>query len=343
MKLALALCVAACGPSATSNTDPGSLPTGDPQSSSIWDRVDARELGARLAELTGEAQVSVDGATYSITNRWSPLAKQRFRAYWTAYMTSLGADVSEVTFPVSSALAGETTGHDLEAVLPGRSPDSVVIVVHYDTVGVAGSERANPGADDDGSGLAMQLEAARIFAQITDRANTVRFVAADYEEISDDLAGDQAYVAYLQKQAALQRFQILVASDNDQTGWSCWSDGLCTDDTPDPDTTFELISCSGDSNHWDFPSLADGLAAVADRHGSALQPTPLCDGSGDTDHYAFWQAGIPAYVIEEWSADQNPHFDNLGDDTMAHIDFGLLAETARIQITFQAQLAGITP
>ena len=41
--------------------------------------------------------------------------------------------------------------------------------------------------------------------------------------------------------------------------------------------------------------------------------------------------------------ENNPHYDDTGDDTLAHIDLDLLTETARIQIAFQAQLAGIDP
>ena len=67
----------------------------------------------------------------------------------------------------------------------------------------------------------------------------------------------------------------------------------------------------------------------------------MCDGSGDTDHYPFWVAGIPAYVIEEWGSENNPRYDDTGDDTLAHIDFPYLTATAKIQIAFQARLAGI--
>jgi Zn-dependent M28 family amino/carboxypeptidase len=249
--------------------------------------------------------------------------------------------VNELAFPIPN-LVGETSGHNLEAILPGRSADSIVIIVHYDTVGITGKETQNPGADDDGSGLAMQMEAARLFAAIPDRAQTVRFVAADYEEISNNLDGDYAYVKYLQGEAAAKGFKILVASDDDQTAWSCWSENLCTT-TPPKNSTFQMISCSGDALHYDYPELSAGILAVAQRYSTTVKPSAVCDGSGDTDHYPFWQAGIPAYVIEEWGSENNPHYDNTGDDTMAHIDLDLFAETSRIQIAYQAELAGVTP
>ena len=306
----------------------------------IFDAVNRADLQGWLDELTGAKAVTVDGADVTITDRWSPAAKAKFRTYWTQQMAAFGASVNVTTFPIPN-LVGETQGHNLEAILPGTSPDSLVIIVHYDTVGITGKETQNPGADDDGSGLAMMLEAARIFSQHANREKTVRFVAADYEEISDDLDGDYAYVKYIQQEAATQGFRILAASDNDQTGWSCWSENLCGANAPAPASTFQMISCSGDAHHYDYPDLAQGMSAIASAFPTGVTPTAVCDGSGDTDHYPFWVAGIPAYVIEEWGSENNPHYDDTGHDTLEKIDFDYLTAVAKLQITFQAQLAGI--
>ncbi len=338
--LALAPCVVACGFSNHSaEPPPDAAPPGDPLHA-VFDAVDRAQLAQRLDELTGIAPVMVNSAPVRLTDRWSPTAKAQFRAYWTAYFTALGAQVHEQTFAIGN-LVGETTGHNIEAVLPGASADSVVIITHYDTVGITGHETENPGADDAGSGLAMLMEAARIFAMQPTRRYTVRFVAADYEEISDNLDGDYAYVKYLQADAAANSYHILVASDDDQTGWSCWSESKCSAHSPAPNTTFQIISCSGDSHHYAYPDLATGIASVATTYSSSVMPTAICDGSGDTDHYPFWVAGIPAYVIEEWGSENNPHYDDTGHDTIDKIDLDLLTGIARIQITFQAKLAGI--
>jgi len=338
MKLVLATCCVACGGAPAASTDSPDA-AGAP---SVYDQVDATQLQTRLEELTGLVPVTAGGSTFRITNRWAPTAKQSFRAYWRQYMEALGATVNELAFPIAN-LVGETQGHNMEAILPGKSADTVVIIVHYDTVGITGQEAKNPGADDDGSGLAMQMEAARVFSAIADRGQTVRFVAADYEEISDNLDGDVAYVKYLQADAKAKGYKILVASDDDQTGWSCWSEGLCStgSGTRAPGSTFQMISCSGDTHHYDYPELSAGIAQIAQQYSTTMMPTAICDGSGDTDHYPFWQAGIPAYVIEEWGSENNPHYDDTGDDTMAHIDMAMLAETSRIQIAYQAKLAGI--
>jgi hypothetical protein len=330
--------------------DPGD-PTGDPYHS-VFDAVSEANLGRYLRELTGADTVTAGGRTFKMTNRWSAEAKADFRAYFRHYFETLGATVTEVPFKVSqddldAQNPGETQGHDIEAVLPGASKDSLVVIVHYDTLGIKGQETLNPGADDDGSGLAMLMEAARIFAAIPNRHNTVRFVAADYEEISENLGG-YAYVSYLKAQATAQGFKIIAASDDDQTGWSCWDEdpSLCTKvkgRTFAKNTTFKLITCSGADKKYDYPDLRDGLLSVAAAYQTTMQPFAMCDGDGDTDHFPFWVAGIPAYVIEEWGSENNPHYDKTGHDTLETIDMSYLTQISRIQIAFQAKLMGIEP
>jgi len=327
------------GTAATSGgSDEAGAPAGDPYKT-VFDAVDKASIDKLLNDATGGNTVTVDGASTRLTERWSPAGKARFRAFWKQYFTALGMTVNELTFPIPN-LVGETTGHNMEAVLPGASPDSVVIIVHYDSVGIKGKETQNPAVDDDGSGLAIQMEAARIFAGLKGRTNTVRFVAADYEEISDNLDGDVAYVAYLQREAKAKGFKILVASDDDQTGWSCWDEDvkLCGAKPPAANSTFLMISCSGDKKNYAYPELAKGIAEVAAAY-STMKVTAVCDGSGDTDHYPFWQAGIPGYVIEEYG--DNPHYDDTGNDTYKTINVQYLFQISQIQIAYQAKLIGL--
>jgi hypothetical protein len=319
-------------PAAATATSPETI-------TSVFDSVDKANLQKLLGEITGAVPVTVGGQSYRITERWSPEGKKRFRDYWAQYFTGLGATVQELPFPVVNQV-GETEGHNVEAVLPGQSADSVVIILHYDTVGIKGHERENPGADDAGSGIVMQMEAARIFVKQS-RHYTIRFVAADYEELTD-LAGDAAYVAYLQKEAAAKQFKIVVAANNDQTAWSCWSENGCGANAPAKNSTFLFITCSGDSKNYNYPELVSGMNEILAAH-STMKIDTSCDGSGDTDHYSFWQAGIPAYVVEEYGSENNPHYDDTGDDTLRHIDFDYLFGMSQVNIAFQAKLIGMGP
>ena len=80
------------------------------------------------------------------------------------YFRDLGLSVQELAYDTEHHI-GETQGHNLEAVLPGKSPDSVIIIVHYDSIGPEAREADNPGVDDDMSGMATLMETARILVK----------------------------------------------------------------------------------------------------------------------------------------------------------------------------------
>ena len=85
---------------------------------------------------------------------------------------------------------GETY-HNVVATLPAQKQvPPLIIAAHYDTV------EQSPGADDNASGLAVMLEAARTLCRAP-RRRPIRFIAFCLEE--ENLLGSRAYVASLQK------------------------------------------------------------------------------------------------------------------------------------------------
>jgi hypothetical protein len=99
-----------------------------------------------------------------------------------ALFESYGLSTALEAFTYSSA-----TYHNVVATKVGTLyPDQeYVIGAHYDSV-------SNPGADDNASGVALVLEAARIISQY-DSDYTIRFVAFSMEEVG--LVGSEAYVS----------------------------------------------------------------------------------------------------------------------------------------------------
>jgi hypothetical protein len=323
---AIAVSLAACAPD---------LPHHEPAAFDAFAAVDRAQLSSDLDEIV------------SLGERWSPEGKTKFRAWWLATYEQLGATTRTIPFPIAASDIdpthdnGERTGHDVEAVFPGDVDDSLVFITHYDSVGLSGKERDNPGADDAGTGLAMLLQAARLFSTRPHHA-TLRFVAADFEEISGDLAGDEAYASALVHEAKAADFKILAAADDDQTGWSCWGENKCAAPVPKKDSTFRFSACSGDGLAVDNAHFADDITSIARTHGT-IDVESLCDGAGDTDHYVFWERGIPGFVVEEHDADANPHYDDndTGDDTLAFIDVDYFFHIAQPTIAFEAKLAGV--
>jgi hypothetical protein len=302
----------------------------------IFDQVDGARITQVMRELSGDVSVVVNGASIRIGQRFDSAGRKRFRDYWTQTMLGLGLEVTPFHY---QAAGHPRAGDNVEAVLRGPSPNSIVIIVHYDSIGPRGRETSNPGADDDMSGMAIQLETARLLvahrAQIT---NTVRFVVSDEEELGG-LAGARNYAAFIKALSTSAGFQLIAAVDDEQSGWNCSLDGLCGDNTF---PAFDVFSCgSGGGRTFNFAALGDQLASVVATY-SPLHVTRGCLGA-NSDHFAMWEIGVPAVVFSEHNPFANPHFDAAGGDTFARIDTTYLTSIARPTITFQASLAGIVP
>jgi hypothetical protein len=300
----------------------------------IFDQVDGARIIQLMRELSGVAPVTVDGASITLGERFSSDGRKNFRLYWIQTMRDLGLEINQFHY---QAAGHPRPGDNLEAILRGPSADSVVVIVHYDSIGPRGRETSNPGADDDMSGMAIQLETARLLvahrAQLT---NTVRFVASDEEEVAG-LAGARNYAAYIKALSQSEGFALVAAVDDEQSGWNCSTDKRCGDTTF---PAFDVFSCgSGGGRTFDFPALGDQLVSIVAAY-SPLHVTRGCLGA-NSDHFAMWEIGVPAVVYSEHNPFANPHFDRSGGDTFDKIDTAYLISIARPAITFQAALVGI--
>ncbi len=91
------------------------------------------------------------------------------------------------------------THHNVEAELTGTEPELVLVTAHLDSTAASSPPYnppgdAAPGADDDGSGLAAVLAAAKVMVDLAERRQpqrTIRFVLFNAEE--HGLVGSQAY------------------------------------------------------------------------------------------------------------------------------------------------------
>jgi Peptidase family M28 len=302
----------------------------------IFDQVDGARITQTMRELSGVVPVTVNGATITLGERFDTAGRQKFRDYWTQTMTGLGLQINTFHYRASGH---PRFGDNVEAVLTGPSPNSVVVIVHYDSIGPRGRETSNPGADDDMSGMAIQLETARLFvAHRAQLKNTIRFVASDEEELGG-LAGARNYAAHIKALSQSAGFTLVAAVDDEQSGWNCQTDNLCGDNTF---PAFDVFSCgSGGGHTFNFAALGDQLASITATY-SPLHVTRGCLGA-NSDHFAMWEIGVPAVVFSEHNPFANPHFDQEGGDTFAKIDTAYLTSIARPAITFQAALAGVQP
>ncbi|UCC31477.1 MAG: M20/M25/M40 family metallo-hydrolase [Phycisphaerales bacterium] len=207
----------------------------------------------------------------------------------------------------------EVTLYNVVATKVGVTDPTVeyVIGAHYDSFSFYDEA---PGADDDASGVALVLEAARVLSTYPSDY-TIRFIAFDAEEVG--AGGSLAYV-----------------------------DSHSTDDIRGM-ISADMVAWNGDgaSNVSIF-----GLAE-SDPHKSAVGDavytygrtvTPFVSGpSRGGDHYSFELGGFQACLLIEKAGNPNYHtpFDNV--DEPNYIDYEFAANNTRSVVGFLVDHAGV--
>ena len=199
------------------------------------------------------------------------------------------------------------------ATLPGRGASSnevVIVGAHYDSDSdVPGSA---PGATDNGGGVAIVLELARVMsAQRFDR--TIQFAFWNAEE--DGRKGSRAFATEA-REAGL-RFPLYVNFDS-----ACY----------DPEGANVLDVMYDDAS----APMADLFSRDNDRYGVGLSLTSNVHDCG-SDHTSFWQAGYPAVTTH--SAEHSPDVHS-ANDTVEHVSPGFAAKNARLGLLVLAETAG---
>jgi len=174
-------------------------------------------------------------------------------------------------------------------------PDEIVVVGgHYDSV------PRSPGANDNASGTASVLEAARVLASIP-TPRTVQFVLFAAEELG--LFGSAAFAA--------ERRQGVVAMVNlDMVGWG---ERLMIGNTGRDEAIVEL--------------------AVQAAQGAGIQVARF--RAGASDHASFERAGIPALFLHR-GVDPDYHRPT---DVPSNVDPRHLEEAARLTVAIVRELA----
>lgn len=168
----------------------------------------------------------------------------------------------------------EVEGVNVVGWVGGESSDRVVLVIaHYDHVGVRNGEIYN-GADDNASGTAALLALAQHFAFAMPR-HTVVFAALDAEE--EGLRGARAFVA----DPPLDLDAVAVVVNMDMISRNEANE----------------LYVAGTSHYPQLSEFVDSVAAVTSinlikGHDTPV-PSPRDDWTNQSDHGAFHAVGIP--------------------------------------------------
>ncbi|OGD19738.1 MAG: hypothetical protein A2W03_13450 [Candidatus Aminicenantes bacterium RBG_16_63_16] len=230
--------------------------------------------------------------------------------YIYSYFVSLGLSVRFQDVPFTGGVS-----RNVVAELPGRvAPGDVLIICgHYDSYSDQRLTLA-PGADDDASGTAAAMEAARILSRYP-LDFTVRFIAFTAEELG--LVGSKVYA-----QEVRSRGENIIGVLN--LDMIAYADRMPED--------LEIISNT--SSAW----LSAKLAAVSGDYGLIAARRIIDASILFSDHAPFWDRGYPAVCVIEDNPLINPEYHKT-TDTIETLNFDFYTQATRAALATLAELA----
>lgn len=208
---------------------------------------------------------------------------------------------------------GRFSGRNVVGELPGTDASSDAIFVfnaHYDTV------RNTPGADDDASGVAAVLAAARVLSQYR-FAHTIKFIAFSGEEVG--LLGSHAYA----RTAFDTGEPIAVEFNADMIGHATGKNG----------SRFRMYGT--EDTVW-VMEVVEGLNAASAINFTLTSGFVTRSQQGGSDYASFAQYGYEALAFFEY--EWNPHM-HTPEDTLDNVNISYLVNTTRLIALSLAELA----
>jgi hypothetical protein len=257
--------------------------------------------------------------------------------------------------PPQGRITKQVDLRNVVAILPGKSPRRIYVSGHYDSLNIGGQNRSNaaapgatpaptaaaptrddydveaPGANDDGSGTVLTMELARVFAESGIEFDaTLVFICWAGEE--QGLVGSRAHAEDL----AAKKIPVEAVFNNDIVGNSRGGNGIV-------DAESVRVYAIGPE---DSPAraLARHIVKTAGIYVPSHRVRPMARedrfGRG-SDQSSFTAQGFPAIVFRE--ANENFEKQHGADDTLDGVDFGYLAQNARVNAAGVASLALAPP
>lgn len=243
--------------------------------------VDLDSLTRYVRELSGEDSTIVNGEKILIRNRHGDHADNQLAAdYISEKLQSWGLNPMDVEY--------RTGKRNIYALQTGSEfPDQeFILCAHFDAV----TEYC---ADDNASGVAACLEAARLLS-LESTSSTIIYAFLNEEEVG--YFGS----SWFADQAITENRNIRAVINVDMIGWDGDNDGKCEIHTRD-------IS--------DSPQLAALIQSLNDVYQIGLDPNVINPGADDSDHGRFWDRGFTAVALSEvyYGDDFNPFYHSAED------------------------------
>lgn len=221
-------------------------------------------------------------------------------------------------------------------ILPGRDTMRVVVMgAHYDScicsvspVAVYDSTSDAPGADDDGSGTAAVLELARVVTRAYPRGLESTIVFALYAGEEQGLLGSEHLAQRLKREGK----SVVAGMTNDIVG------NVVAEDGSRDSSSVRVYAADPDSGgSRELGRYAWGVGALY-LPAFEVRPTWRLDRiNRGGDHSPFVRAGWPGLRFTERLENYNRQ--HLPTDDLAHVNFGYVAQVARLNAATIVSLA----
>ena len=268
--------------------------------------------------------------------RYSEEQKAVARQYIADQLSSYGIAATAQSYGIAET-GSELEGTNLVAEIPGSNPaaGAIVLGAHYDTV------ENSVGADDNGSAIAVLLEAARIFSAAPSQS-ALKIVFFDQEEQQSDGTGLLGSIAYAQSASAQNVTSAIIL---DMVGYACRDIG-CQQYPPrlpmqDLPQTGDFLAVLGLSTHT---NLIGAFVLSAQENWPLIMSLPIPERALSllpdllrSDHAPFWEQGIPAVFVTDTANYRNPNY-HTPQDLPDTLDFSFLTGNAQHIVNATATL-----
>lgn len=242
-----------------------------------------------------------------------------------------------------AAAMPEKPWNNIIVEIPGKTrPEEVLILAaHFDAV------PGSPGADDNGTGVATVLEAARVLKDAP-MQRTVRLIFFNLEEVG--LVGSRAYVQRIKPDLDAKKYTILGMASIDMIGYYSSEPNSQKSPIPPmgkfkPPTVGDFIGTAGILAHRHFSQALDKAMHAAEPGEQGVK-TVVVDflpiAPPDllrSDHAPFLAVGIPAVIMSDTANFRSAHY-HKPTDTIETLDAERFAVGARSIIGAYHALAG---
>ena len=250
----------------------------------ILNNVDQDSLIYFIRELSGNVPTNINGTSQTILsrNKYQP-GNLLAETYIKQKLESYGLTTTIQSF--------SGTGKNVYAVQPGNEfpNQKYIICAHFDDMP---SGSIAPGADDNASGTAAVIEAARIFSQYS-FPYTIIYALWDEEE--QGLIGSDYYAA----QAYAAGDSILGVINLDMISYESNGDGV-----------MNLHSRPTAGNSDEIRDMAIECNSV---YGINLDIVVISPGETYSDHASFWSRNYGAILLIEDDFDFHPYYHTIND------------------------------